>query len=64
MFKIVKALHVTATERKIIKWMLENNEISAGTKRIHIEMDSLTEKVRNLVVYADGRKSKVIIEVL
>lgn len=64
MFKITKAIHVTATERKVIAWMLANDSLTGATKKIHVTMDSLTETVRNLTVRAyDGRVSKIVIEV-
>lgn len=34
MFKVVEALHVTAHQRKMIKWMLENDQMQCASKRM------------------------------
>lgn len=60
MFKIIKATHVTATERKIISWMLENNAMTAATKKIRAVMTEMEGNLRRVVF--DGRWI-VIIEV-
>ena len=63
-YKVLKATHLTTTEKKIISWMLENNALVAQTKRICVVSDSLTATVRNLTITGyDGRVSYAIIEV-
>lgn len=64
-YKVLKATHLTTTEKKIISWMLETNVLVAQTKRVRVVSDSLTAKVRNLTITGyDGRVSYTIIEVL
>jgi hypothetical protein len=63
-YKVLKATHMTTTEKKIISWMLENKALVAQTKRVRVVSDSLTAKVRNLTITGyDGRVSYAIIEV-
>jgi hypothetical protein len=63
-YKVLKATHLTTTEKKIISWMLETNVLVAQTKRVRVVSDSLTAKVRNLTITGyDGRVSYAIIEV-
>lgn len=65
MFKVIEARHVTATERRVIKWMLENNSLSGATKQISVKMDTLSGAIRNLTVRTfEGRVNQVVIEVL
>lgn len=53
MFKIIQATHVTATEKKIIAWMLQNNATTAATKKIRAVMSDLEGNMKKVVF--DGR---------
>ena len=48
-YKIVKALHVTPTQRKIIDFMLANGCNSAHSKRISATMSDAGERLRKIV---------------
>ena len=40
-YKIVAARHVTARQRQIIQWMVENKSMTAGTKTIYASMEKI-----------------------
>jgi hypothetical protein len=40
-YKIVAARHVTARQREIIQWMVDNHSMTAGTRTIYASMEKM-----------------------
>lgn len=49
MFKIIKALHITALEKRMITAMIANNVNSVRSKRVSAVMSNLEGNLRKVV---------------